>query len=68
MLRKCGKLQLRALVGRFGSQNAMVGRLDDLGAGHWLKEIFSIGHFTKQMVNGLDSACHPVIWMLGEGL
>ena len=26
-------MQLRALVGRFGSQNAMVGRLDDLGAG-----------------------------------
>ena len=33
MSRKCRKLQLRALVGRFGSQNAMVGRLDDLGAG-----------------------------------
>ena len=33
MSQKCQKLQLRALVGRFGSQNAMVGRLDDLGAG-----------------------------------
>ena len=33
MSRKCRKLQLCALVGRFGSQNAMVGRLDDLGAG-----------------------------------
>ena len=33
MSRKCRKLQLRALVGRFGSQNAIVGRLDDLGAG-----------------------------------
>ena len=36
MSRKCRKLQLRALVGRFGSQNAMVGRLDDLGAGNTL--------------------------------
>ena len=34
MSRKCRKLQLRALVGRFGSQNAIVGRLDDLGAGN----------------------------------
>ena len=33
MSQKCRKLQLRALVGGFGSQNAMVGRLDDLGAG-----------------------------------
>ena len=33
MSRKCRKLQLRVLVRRFGSQNAMVGRLDDLGAG-----------------------------------
>ena len=33
MSRKCRKLQLRALVGRFGSQNVMVGRLDDLGGG-----------------------------------
>ena len=33
MSRTCQKLQLCALVGRFGSQNAMVGRLDDLGAG-----------------------------------
>ena len=35
MSRKCQKLQLRALVGRFGSQNAMVGRLADLGAGRY---------------------------------
>ena len=39
MSRKCRKLQLRALVGRFGSQNAMVGRLDDLGAGRTMSYI-----------------------------
>ena len=33
MSRTCQKLQLCALVGRLGSKNAMVGRLDDLGAG-----------------------------------
>ena len=33
MSRKCQKLQFRVLVGRFGSQNAMAGRLYDLGAG-----------------------------------
>ena len=33
MSRECQKLQLRVWVRRFGFQNAMVGRLDDLGAG-----------------------------------
>ena len=33
LCRKNVKFQLRALVGRFGSQIAMLGRLDDFGAG-----------------------------------
>ena len=39
MSQKCQKMQLRAMVGRFGSQNAMVGRLDDLGAGRTMSYI-----------------------------
>ena len=43
MSRKFRKLQLRALVGRFGSQNALVGRLDDLGAGvHTAMDLFCV--------------------------
>ena len=58
MSRKCRKLQLRVLVGRFGSQNAMVGRLDDLGAGRrqiGLKSLFSGGE--RRRGHDLRSSC-----------
>ena len=46
MSQKCRKLQLRTLVGRFGSQNAMVGRLDDLGA-----EMDHVGFMVREGFN-----------------
>ena len=67
MSRKCRKLQLRALVGRFGSQNAMVGRLDDLRAGG--VSVCPVGHRNEEKILFTGLSCQlfeikVIIWCL----